>query len=112
MHGIGVSSPYSSRVYSAPLNDSDCNALQTSHHTQCLLHPADLFASALQSPHPSEVNVALLLQRLQDRALRRVELAMRRFESLALMGDLELDAESDLNAVTPKILQNVLLLIK
>jgi hypothetical protein len=49
---------------------------------------------------------------MQDRALRRQELARRRFESLALMGDLELDAESDLNAVTPKVLQNILLLIR
>jgi hypothetical protein len=49
---------------------------------------------------------------MQDRVLRRQELARRRFESLALMGDLELDAESDLNAVTPKVLQSILSLMK
>jgi hypothetical protein len=111
MHGIGVSFPYSSHLYSAPLDNYHYTALPAPQ-TQPPTHPTDLFSPALHSPHPPEVNVALLLQRMQDRALRRQELARRRFESLALMGDLELDAESDLNAVTPKVLQNILLLIR
>lgn len=115
LQGVGVSTPYSSHLNTALLDDSHYTALTAPPHTQHPADPIDHSSPLLHSsPHPiaTEVNVALLLQRLQDRALKRVELAQRRFESLALIGDLELDAESDLNAVTPKILQNILALIK
>ena len=104
LHGVGVLPPYSSHPFAAPATHT-----QTQHPT----HPADgLSPISSTVPYPTEVNVAALLHGLQDKALRRLEHARNRFQSLSHMGDLELDLESDLDPVTPRVLQNILILIK